>query len=62
MAICLRPPQSPEDWREARRLIEQYASSLNVDLSFQNIEHELGHLSNESSADTGSCCWIPCRS
>ena len=54
MAICLRPPQSPEDWREARRLIEQYASSLNVDLSFQNIEHELDNLSNDYAPPEGA--------
>jgi GNAT superfamily N-acetyltransferase len=54
MAIRLGPPQSPEDWREARRLIERYAASLNVDLSFQNIEHELDNLSNDYAPPAGA--------
>ena len=39
VTIRLVPPKSDEDWRQARRLIEQYAASLDVDLSFQNFEH-----------------------
>jgi putative acetyltransferase len=44
MKLRLVRPASEEDWREARRLIEEYAASLNVDLCFQGIDHELEHL------------------
>ncbi len=52
--IKLQQPQSPEDWRQARGLVEEYAASLQLDLGFQNIAHELGHLSSEYSAPTGA--------
>jgi GNAT superfamily N-acetyltransferase len=54
VAICLNPPQSPEDWRRARSLIEEYAASLNVDLSFQNLEHELDNLSSDYAPPAGA--------
>lgn len=47
-------PQSPDDWRQARGLIEQYAASLNVDLCFQNFEHELEHLASDYAAPVGA--------
>jgi putative acetyltransferase len=50
----LQQPQSPEDWLQARRLVEEYAASLNLDLAFQNIAHELEHLASEYSAPTGA--------
>lgn len=31
MSVRLAAPQSSADWREARRLIEEYAASLGVD-------------------------------
>jgi putative acetyltransferase len=34
--VRLVSPVAEGDWRKARRLIEQYAASLNVDLCFQN--------------------------
>jgi putative acetyltransferase len=52
--IELQQPQSLEDWRQARRLVEEYAASLNLDLAFQNIAHELEHLASEYSAPTGA--------
>jgi GNAT superfamily N-acetyltransferase len=52
--VKLHQPQSPEDWRKARGLVEEYAASLHLDLGFQNIEHELDHLSIEYSAPTGA--------
>lgn len=52
--IELQHPQSPEDWRQARLLVEEYAASLNLDLAFQNIAHELEHLASEYSAPTGA--------
>jgi putative acetyltransferase len=53
-SIELQQPQSPEDWLQARRLVEEYAASLNLDLAFQNIAHEFEHLANEYSAPTGA--------
>lgn len=53
-AIRLIPPRSTEDWREARRLIEEYAASLNVDLCFQNFAHELEHLAEEYGPPAGA--------
>jgi GNAT superfamily N-acetyltransferase len=47
-------PVSKEDWREARRLIEEYAASLNVDLCFQGIGHELEHLPQEYGPPAGA--------
>lgn len=54
MAIRLIAPQTADDWREARRLIEEYAASLNVDLCFQNIDHELEHLAEEYGPPSGA--------
>ena len=36
---------SPELWTAARRLVEEYSSSLNVDLSYQDFQGELDTLS-----------------
>jgi hypothetical protein len=43
-------PHTEGDWREARRLIEEYALSLDLDLSFQNFAHavEVGKLTYDS--------------
>jgi GNAT superfamily N-acetyltransferase len=54
MTISLVQPQSEEQWRHARQLIEQYAASLDLDLSFQNLQHELEHLAGEYSPPTGA--------
>jgi ribosomal protein S18 acetylase RimI-like enzyme len=54
MAVRLAPPQSENDWREARRLIEEYADALHVDLAFQSLAHELEHLADEYSPPTGA--------
>jgi GNAT superfamily N-acetyltransferase len=43
-----------ERWTAARRLIEEYAASLAVDLSFQNIAHELDHLASEYGPPHGT--------
>jgi GNAT superfamily N-acetyltransferase len=52
--IHLVQPQSGTDWRHARDLVEQYAASLGVDLSFQNLAHELQHLTSEYAPPTGA--------
>jgi len=54
VTVRLAPPRSENDWRKARRLIEEYADSLNVDLAFQNFAHELEHLADEYSPPTGA--------
>jgi GNAT superfamily N-acetyltransferase len=54
MAIRLVQPQSEGEWCQARKLIEQYAASLDLDLSFQNLQHELEHLANEYAAPAGA--------
>ena len=54
MTIRLATPRSPAEWREARRLIEEYAASLNVDLRFQNFAHELEHLAEEYGPPAGA--------
>ena len=40
-------PDSPQRWTEARRLVEEYARSLHVDLCFQNFEKEIESLATE---------------
>jgi GNAT superfamily N-acetyltransferase len=52
--ITLAQPQSAEDWNQARALVEEYAASLQLDLSFQNFAHELEHFSSEYSAPAGA--------
>jgi putative acetyltransferase len=54
LAIHLTKPESEHDWREARRLVEEYAASLPVDLSFQNFARELDHLAVEYAAPDGA--------
>src|SRR5688572_8824201 len=54
MAIRLVQPHSDGEWRRARRLIEEYAASLNLDLSFQNIAQELEYLPSEYAPPAGA--------
>ena len=54
VTAVLQKPKSAADWRDARRLVEEYASSLNLDLSFQNFARELEHLENEYSPPAGA--------
>lgn len=54
MAIHLVQPNSEDQWRNARRLIEEYAASLNLDLSFQNLAYELEHLVSEYGPPAGA--------
>ena len=53
-SVELRQAQSPEDWLEARRLVEEYAASLGVDLAFQNFAHEMQNLASEYSPQSGA--------
>jgi GNAT superfamily N-acetyltransferase len=52
--IRLVEPRTDHAWQRARQLIEAYAESLGLDLSFQNFEHELEHLRGEYSAPEGA--------
>jgi putative acetyltransferase len=54
VTASLLRPNSAAEWREARRLVEEYASSLNLDLSFQNFAQEMEHFENEYSAPSGA--------
>jgi GNAT superfamily N-acetyltransferase len=45
---------TPREWDEARRLVREYAASLNVDLSFQNFDRELQHFTTEYAPPTGA--------
>jgi GNAT superfamily N-acetyltransferase len=38
---------TPEHWAAARRLVEEYAASLEVDLSFQDFQREIASLPTE---------------
>jgi putative acetyltransferase len=52
-AASLVVPATPAQWAEARRLVQEYAASLNVDLCFQNFAHELAHFEAEYSPPSG---------
>jgi ribosomal protein S18 acetylase RimI-like enzyme len=43
-----------EQYEQAKKLVLQYASSLNVDLSFQGFQAELQSLSQQYAAPTGA--------
>lgn len=44
---------SAEHWSDASEIFREYADSLNVDLCFQNFEHELEHLATCYSPPNG---------
>ena len=52
--VSLLPPSTPAQWREARRLIEAYAASLGVDLSYENFAQEIEHLPVEYGPPNGA--------
>jgi GNAT superfamily N-acetyltransferase len=45
---------TPYEWNEARRLVREYADSLDVDLSFQNFAEELEHFPTEYAPPAGA--------
>jgi len=53
-AIEIVAPDSADDWRVARRMVEEYAAALDVDLCFQNFAAELAHFESEYSAPAGA--------
>jgi len=44
MAVEIRAVHLAADWSEARQLVQAYAGSLAIDLSFQDFKQELAHL------------------
>ncbi|HKQ12743.1 MAG TPA: GNAT family N-acetyltransferase [Steroidobacteraceae bacterium] len=53
-SIRLFQAASPHEWDEARRLVREYAASLDVDLSFQNFDEELRHFATEYAPPGGA--------
>lgn len=45
---------TPTQFQTARTLILHYAQWLNLDLTFQDFDHELAHLTTEYAAPTGA--------
>ena len=54
MALRLVEPASDERWATARRIVEEYAATLGVDLSFQNFADEVRHLPREYGPPHGA--------
>jgi GNAT superfamily N-acetyltransferase len=52
--VVLVQPQSEADWSDARTLVQEYADTLGVDLSFQDFANELRQLSAEYAPPLGA--------
>ena len=52
-AITIAAASSPADYGEGRRLIEEYARSLPIDLGFQHFDEEVGALERIYGAPDG---------
>jgi tRNA (cytidine/uridine-2'-O-)-methyltransferase len=46
-AATVTEARSDDEWRQGRALVEEYAASLGVDLSFQDFAHEIAQLAVE---------------
>jgi GNAT superfamily N-acetyltransferase len=51
--VDLVTPDSPERWAIARRLVEEYAASLKLDLGFQKFDRELAMMETEYGPPDG---------
>ena len=45
--VLVRTPENDVDWMQTRGIFIEYASTLKVDLSFQDFDKELAHLPGE---------------
>ena len=54
MKVRLVQPDAAEQWAAARRLVEEYAASIRVDLHFQNFEAEVDNLAREYGPPAGA--------
>lgn len=52
--VCLLAPSTPAQWAIARRLVEDYAATLDVDLAFQGLAVELEQLAQTYAAPDGA--------
>ena len=52
--VQLLQARSESDWSEARSLVDEYAGTLGVDLSFQDLAGELQHLRQEYAPPAGA--------
>ena len=51
---AVRRSCSPEDWRTARRLVEEYAAELGFDLCFQDFDVEIENLPSHYGPPSGA--------
>ena len=50
---AIAPARTAEDWREVRRLFEEYADGLGFDLGFQDFQRELDELPGDYAEPAG---------
>src|SRR5215470_7267852 len=55
-STTLEPPRSNDEWLVARRLVEEYAASLGIDLAFQDFKQEIESLPRHYGEPDG--CFI----
>lgn len=54
MTSSLLKPHSPAEWDESRRLVEEYAASIEIDLSFQSFAQELDQFADVYAPPSGA--------
>ena len=54
MNIRFKIAETSKEFEEGKKLFRQYASSLGIDLSFQNFAHELNHIDRQYCKPRGS--------